>query len=182
MAAKPILGQTAEIPGPKKAFIAPGPEVVASMMKKAKRALLAVGSEATDVKTKDGDLVDYAIRLSRLRNTTVVATGHLVKEFRKRGAEDVHSMPFTNLGDRLRDRDWKGLDGEGPYDLVLFVGFPYYIEWLLLSGLKSFAADLKTISLDNVYQPHANWSMGSMAEAAWREALDKVASILEGGG
>lgn len=182
MAAKPILGQTAEIPGPKKAFLIPNPEVAASMIKKAKRVLLVVGSESTEVKTKDGDLIDFAIRLSKRKNVTVVATGHLVSEFKKRDAGKVQSMPFVNLGNRLSDPEWDGFDGKGPYDLAVFAGLPYYLEWLLLSGLKSFAQELKTISLDNTYQPNASWSLGSSAEGAWEEVLDKIASTLEEGG
>jgi acetyl-CoA decarbonylase/synthase complex subunit epsilon len=181
MSAKPILGQTAEIPGPKKALIIPKPEVAASMIKKAKRALLVVGSDATSIETRDGDLVDLAIRLSRIGNMTVAATGHMVGEFRRRKAEGIQTMPLMNLGDRLRDADWKGFDGKGHYDLVLFAGLPYYMEWLVLSGLKSFAPDLKTISLDNTYQPNATWSMGSAPEKDWKEVLDKIVSTLEGG-
>lgn len=180
MAAKTIPGQTAEIPGPKKAFLIPKPEVAAAMIKRAKRALLVVGSEAVDIKTGDGDLVDTAMRLARIENITVAATGHLVGEFRRRGAEEVHTMPLMNLGDRLRDPEWEGLDGKGPYDLALFVGFHYYLEWLVLSGLKSFAPDLRTISLERVYQPNASWSFGNTAEGEWKEVIDKVVSILEG--
>jgi acetyl-CoA decarbonylase/synthase complex subunit epsilon len=49
------------------------------------------------------------------------------------------------------------------YDLALFVGFPYYMEWTILSGLKHFAPNLKTITLDNYYQPHASWSFPNMS-------------------
>ncbi|TET72177.1 CO dehydrogenase/acetyl-CoA synthase complex subunit epsilon, partial [Candidatus Bathyarchaeota archaeon] len=47
------LGQTAEIAGPKKAFVISKPVVAASMIKRAKRPLLVVGSKAVDVKTVD---------------------------------------------------------------------------------------------------------------------------------
>lgn len=180
MAAKTIPGQTAEIAGPKKAFVFQKPEVAAAMMKRAKRALLVIGSEAIKTRTKDGDLVDTAMRLAELKNITVVATGHLVGEFKRRNDEDVHSMPLMNLGDRLRDSDWEGFDGEGPYDLALFMGFPYYMEWLVLSGLKSFAPDLKTISLERVYQPNASWSFGNTTQDEWEEVIEKIVSILEG--
>lgn len=180
ISAKTIPGQTAEIPGPKKAFLIPKPEVVVAMIKRAKRTLLVVGSEAVNIKTKDGDLIDSAMRFSRIENITVVATGHLVGEFRQRDFYDVYAMQLMNLGDRLRDSDWEGFDGKGPYDLALFVGFTYYLEWLVLSGLKSFALDLRTISLERVYQPNASWSFGNTAEEEWEEIIDKIVSILEG--
>jgi acetyl-CoA decarbonylase/synthase complex subunit epsilon len=110
----------------------------------------------------------------------VVATGTLVKTFRERGAE-VYSMKFMNLGDRLRDPGWAGFDGKGAYDLVLFVGTLYYMEWLVESGLKSFAQGLRTVSLGNAYQPNASWSMGSMPVKDWLAALDEIIKELEEG-
>jgi acetyl-CoA decarbonylase/synthase complex subunit epsilon len=181
MAARMIPGQTAEIAGPKKAFVIPKPEVAASMIKRAKRPLLVVGSKGTKTETKDGDLIDSAIRISKKSGMTVVATGHLVKEFRERDAEGVHSMPLMNLGDRLRDPEWGGFDGKGPYDLVIFTGIPYYMEWLVLSGLKNFAQDLMTISLDPSYQPNASWSIGTMPEEEWKEVLDVIIKGIEEG-
>lgn len=176
MSQKMTLGQTAEIAGPKKAFIIPKPEVVASLIKKAKRPLLVVGSHSVKTETKDGDLVDTAIRV--MGKMTVAATGHMVSEFLKRGVEGAISIPLMNLGDRLRDPQWAGFDGEGQYDLVVFAGFPYYLEWLVLNGLKSFAMDLRTISLTRSYQPNASWSLGSMKEDEWKEVLDKIVSML----
>jgi acetyl-CoA decarbonylase/synthase complex subunit epsilon len=181
MAARMIPGQTAEIAGPKKAFLIQKPEVAVSMIKRAKRPLFVIGSEGVVRKTKDGDLVDIVIRLLKDERMTIAATGHLVKEFRDRNAEGVHSMPLMNLGDRLRDPSWEGFDGEGLYDLVVFVGFPYYMEWLVLSGLKNFAWDLRTISLDPSYQPNASWSLGTMRDDEWEEVLDVIVKGIEEG-
>ena len=179
MSARMTLGQTAEIAGPKKAFVISKPVVAASMIKRAKRPLLVVGSKAVDIKTEDGDLVDTAIRLSATGKFSVVATAHLIVEFLKRNAEGIHSMQMMNLGDRLRDPDWTGLDGKGAYDLVVFTGTIYYIEWLVESGLKNFASDLRTISLNRHYQPNAHWSLGTMPEGQWRDFLDEIVTTLE---
>ncbi len=179
MSAKMTLGQTAEIPGPKKANLFPKPGVAGAMIKRAKRALLVIGSNGGKMKTKDGDLVDSAIRMAENGNISVVATGHMLGEFMSRKAENVYSMQLMNLGDRLRDPNWKGLDGGGHYDLVVFTGFPYYLEWLVLSGLKNFAPGLRTVSLEKSYQPNASWSLGMMPEGKWEEALDEILSILE---
>jgi acetyl-CoA decarbonylase/synthase complex subunit epsilon len=179
MSVKMTLGQTAEIAGPKKAFIIPKPEVAASMIKRAKRPLLVVGSDSPNIETKDGDLIDTVIRLLKHSKFNVAATGHIIKVFKERGAEGAYSMPLMNLGDRLRDPHWDGFDGEGQYDLVVFVGLPYYLEWLVLNGLKSFAMNLTTMSLDRTYQPNARWSIGMVREEEWKEVLDKIVSILE---
>jgi acetyl-CoA decarbonylase/synthase complex subunit epsilon len=173
MSSKTILGQTAEIAGPKKAFIIPKPEVVSAMIKRAKRPLLVVGAESPGIETMDGDLVDTAIKVLKGGKVAVVATGHIVSVFRKRGIE-VHSMPLMNLGDRLRDPDWSGFDGEGGYDLAIFVGFAYYLEWLVLNGLKNFAQGLTTISVSRSYQPNAGWSLGTMRAEEWKEVIDVI--------
>ena len=181
MSAKMKTGQLAEIAGPKKANVFPSADVAAAMISRARRPLLVVGSYSTKTKTRDGDLIDSAIRVMRNPKFTVAATGHLVGEFRKRGVEKTHSISLFVLGDRLRDPEWNGFDGEGAYDIVVFAGFPYYMEWLIESGLKSFAMGLRTISLERSYQPNAEWSLGWMPEPEWQEVIDRIVSKLEEG-
>lgn len=181
MAANMTPGQTAEVAGPKKAFIIQRPEVASALIKKAERPLLVVGSEASNIETMDGNLIDSVMRMKKACGLSVAATGHMIGEFNKRGVAGVHSMSLMNLGDRLRDSEWSGLDGEGGYDLVIFTGILYYMEWLVLSGLKNFATGLTTISLDANYQPNAGWSLGTMPPKRWREVLDKLLTVLEGG-
>ena len=43
------------------------------------------------------------------------------------------------IGSRLNDPGWSIGDDHQHHDLVLFIGFPYSLGWLLQSGLKSFA-------------------------------------------
>jgi acetyl-CoA decarbonylase/synthase complex subunit epsilon len=172
-------GQIAEIAGPKKANIFPNPDVAYSMINKAKRPLMVVGSNSLNVITKDGDLIDSVIRIMKNPKISVVATGHLVGEFKKRGKDDVNSMSIFVLGNKLRNPGWNGFDGNGSYDVVIFIGFSYYVEWLVESGLKSFAQEIRTISLDKSYQPNSEWSLGWMSEQDWKEALDRIISLLE---
>jgi len=171
--------QRAEIPGPKKALGISKPEVVSAMVKRGKRVLLVVGSEAPNVETKDGDLVDSAMRLGKTGKVQVAATGHLLGEFAKRGFKDAFGVSLFNLGDRLKDAEWKGLDSKGSYDLVLVAGLPYYYEWLLLSGLKHFASQLRIISLGRFYQPNASWSFPNSSLEDWKGYLDKIIGDLE---
>ena len=179
MSAKMRTGQTAEIAGPIKANIYPNEDVAANMISKGKRILFVVGAESTKIETKDGDIIDSVIRIMKNDKVTVVATGHLVGEFRKRGVDKAHSESLFVLGKYLSEPEWKGFDGNGHYDTVVFIGYAYYMEWLVQSGLKNFANKLRTISLDRTYQPNAQWSLGWMPEPDWREAIDKIISSLE---
>ena len=172
-------GQTAEIAGPKKAFLITKPSVAVSMIKRANRPLLVVGAQATNIETKDGDLIDTVSRLADYQEITVAVTGHLIGLFRGRGVSQAYSMPLMSLGDRLKSGNWEGFDGKGSYDLVLFAGHQYYLAWLVLSGLKNFASDLTTISLSASYQPNATWSLGSIVHQQWMEQLDEIVQQLE---
>jgi len=172
--------QTAEIPGPKKAFVITKPEVAAAMIKRAKRPILIIGHKAAEIELEDKKLMDYMIELAKKADIPVVATAHMVGELLKRGYQPAGWMPAVDIGNRLADSEWKGLDGKGPYDLALFVGLPYYMEWTILSGLKHFALNLKTITLDNVYQPHASWSFPNISLKDWVENLKVIIANVGG--
>jgi len=172
--------QTAEIPGPKKALVITKPEVVSAMVKRAKNPILIVGHEAAEVQLKNGKLIDYMIRIAENARIPAVATAHIQGEFLKRGFRVDSWMSAIDIANRLRDSEWKGLDGNGPYDLALLVGIPYYMEWLILSGLKHFSSGLKTISLDMHYQPHASWSFPNLSVDDWEKNLETIVKELGG--
>ena len=171
--------QTAEIPGPTKALVITKPEVVVAMVKKAKRPILIVGHEAVDSDLGEEKLIDYIIRLAKTTKIPVVATAHIVGEFVKRGYSPTAWMPAVDITNRLQDEEWKGLDGKGQYDLALFTGLPYYMAWTILSSMKHFS-NLKTITLDRFYQPHATWSFPNLSKKDWNENLNTLLSKIGG--
>lgn len=150
------------------------------MVKRARRPILVVGHEAVETEVGKEKLIDYLIRLAKTSNVPVVATAHIVREFAGRGFQPAAWMPLMDISNRLRDSGWQGLDGQGSYDLALFVGIPYYMEWLILSGLKSFSSGLKTVSLDRFYQPHASWSFPNISLVEWKKSLDAIEKKLKG--
>ena len=172
--------QKAEVPGPTKALVITKPEVVVAMVKKAKRPILVVGHEAAEMEIKDKRLLDYAIRLSQVGKIPLVATAHIVGEFVKKGFQPAASIPAVDIANRLVDSEWKGLDGNGQYDLAMFMGITYYMEWVLFSGLKHFGQNLKTISLDKYYHPNASWSFPNLSNEDWAQSLEIITSKLGG--
>ena len=177
MAAEPW--QTAEIPGPTKALVITKPEVVVAMVKKAKRPILVVGHEAVESDLGEEKLIDYIIRLAKTAKIPVVATAHIVGEFVKRGYSHAAEMPAVDVTNRLQDVEWKGFDGKGQYDLALFTGLPYYMMWTILSSIKHFS-NLKTITLDRFYQPHATWSFPNLSKKDWNENLNTLLNKIGG--
>lgn len=172
--------QTAEIAGPKKALLILKPEVVIAMVKRAKRPILVVGHLAAEDYSEDIKMIDYAIRLSKTTGIPVVATAHMVSEFLKKDFQPAAWMPAMDIGNRLKDPEWKGLDGKGTYDLALFMGLPYYMEFVILSALKHFSTNLKTISLDRYYNPHATWSFPNLSIKDWNENFEVIINKLGG--
>jgi len=173
--------QCAEVSSTKKANPIQRPEVVVALIKKAARPILVVGSNATERWMEGRQLIDYLIDFARASKVPVVATAHMVGEFLKRGFEPAGFMPAMDIGNRLVDPEWQGLDGKGPYDLALFVGLPYYMEALIICGLKHFAPDLKTITLDNLFHAHASWSFPNETLEEWASNLTVMTSKFEGG-
>jgi acetyl-CoA decarbonylase/synthase complex subunit epsilon len=171
--------QKAEIAGPKKALWIRKPEVVVAMVKRAKRPILIVGHEALDVELGEEKAIDLLIRIAKAAELPIVATGHIVGEFLKRDFQPAAWLPAVDIGNRLKDPDWKGFDGNGAYDLALFYGIPYYMEWLILNGLKHFASHLTTLSLDRFYQPNASWSFGNMKLEEWHKYLKVIETKFE---
>lgn len=170
--------QRAEIAGPSKAHVIPKPEVFVAMLKRAKRPILIAGHKTVEV-TEGEPTIDIMIRIAKAANMPLVATAHTVGQFIKRGFQPAAFMPAVDIANRLVDSSWKGLDGQGPYDLAIFTSIPYYLEWLLLSGLKHFAPSLKTISMDRFYHPQASWSFGNVSLKDWNTYLQTIVTQLE---
>jgi acetyl-CoA decarbonylase/synthase complex subunit epsilon len=170
--------QKAEIAGPTKALVITKPEVVVAMIKKAKRPILIVGHEATDPEEKQ--MLNIAIRLAKTGKIPLVATAHIVGEFLKKGFQPAAFMPVVDIANRLTDPEWKGLDGNGQYDLAMFMGITYYMEWLIFSALKHYGNGLKTISLDRYYHPHASWAFPNLAAETWSQNLEMIITKLGG--
>ncbi len=173
--------QCAEVAATKKANPIAKPEVAVAMMKKAVHPVLVVGSNATERCMGGKLLIEYLIDFARASKIPVVATAHMIGEFLKRGFEPAGYMSAMDIGNRLVDPEWQGIDGKGPHDMALFVGMPYYMESLILSGLKHFAPRLKTITLDNMYHAHASWSFPNATLEELANNLKVMTSKFEGG-
>ncbi len=174
--------QCAEIASTKKANPIMKPEVAVAMIKKAQRPILIVGSNATERHMEGRPLIDFLIDFANASKVPVVATAHMVGKFIERGYQPAAFMNAMDIGNRLVDPEWKGLDGKGHPDLVLLVALPYYVESLMLSGMKHFAPDLKTMTLDNLFHVHASWSFPNATLEEWANNLKVMTLKFKDGG
>jgi acetyl-CoA decarbonylase/synthase complex subunit epsilon len=171
--------QCAEIAATKKANAITKPEIAVAMIKKATRPFLIVGSNAVDRPMEGRQLIDFLIDIARVSKVPVLATAHMNSEFLKRGYTPAGFMSAMDISNRIVDPEWKGLDGKGKYDLVMYVGLPYYMEALILAGLKHFVPNQKTMTLDNTFHPHASWSFPNASIEEWAANLKIIKSKFE---
>jgi|Deesub1362A_J573_1020465.scaffolds.fasta_scaffold22526_1 acetyl-CoA decarbonylase/synthase complex subunit epsilon len=169
--------QLGNVPGPKTALKLTG-EVAGKLLKKAKNPLIIVGAEALKVKVGEKLLLDYVIEIAEVAKIPIVATSSTLSAFLERGVEPALSMGAIEITDRLRDPEWS-LDGSKPHDIVVYVGITYQLQSQLLSCLKNFAPQIRTLSLDRYYHPNATWSFQNLSEKDWIENLNILMKTLK---
>jgi acetyl-CoA decarbonylase/synthase complex subunit epsilon len=172
--------QCAEIAATKKANPIQKPEIAVAMIQRAARPIIIAGSNLTERFMESRPAIDFIIDLAKASKVPIVATAHMVGEFTKRGYQPAAFMNAMEIGQRVEDPTWMGIDGKGHPDLVIMVGMPYYLQALMLSNLKHFAPTLKTMTLDNMFHVHASWSFPNASLEVWANNL-KVMTTSFGG-
>lgn len=147
------------------------PDVAARIIKKSKRPLLVVGAAIS----KNIELVDKLARISNA-GVPVAATSSSSKYFTDE--KKCHAIGLADLVNLLTDHEWKGLDGKGNYDLVIFIGIEYWLLSQMMSTLKNFS-DAATLNLSRYYQPNATFSFPNITDDIWAAYLDEVCERLE---
>ncbi len=172
--------QTAETCGPKKAQSLEKTAVVGALLKKAKSPLLVIGAKAITTQFGKGTMVDYFIELAKTAKIPIVATAQTIKAFLEKGFTEAHSINAMEITYYLTDPNWQVSPKHGPHDLVMTYGFPYYMEWLMLSALVNFSPQMKTVTLGRYFQPHATWSFPNLKVKKWHTALTEILKSLGG--
>lgn len=150
------------------------PKVVATMIKKARHPVLVTGGKLLE----DDKLVDFVVRLHEKTGIGIIATGGSSKPLIERNLKPQASVFTLHLITQyLLDSGWRGFDGKGNYDLVVFIGFtaPYYLS-RMLSALKHFSK-INTISICEYYQPHAKFSLSNLDGDSYYEALETILEV-----
>ena len=155
---------------PKMGIAMKEPVQLAKMIKKGKRPLIVVGALADQVQVHDGKtILDVCIELGK--KIPIVATAHISKAFIEKGFTPAAIMQAVDITNRLSDPDWKGLDGQGQYDMVVYTGMTIYLELQMLSRLKHYANWMKTISLERFFIPNASIGLANLKVDKWKEGM-----------
>jgi len=124
-------------------------------------------------------ILEYGSRIAKTGRINFIAVGPVSKAMLEKNIQPTSIMGVVDCVNRLLDPEWRGLDGKGPYDLVLFLGTCYYLESQMLSSLKHFTKGLRTLSLDRYYQPQASWSFPNISFKSWSASLEMITSKME---
>jgi len=163
-----IPWQPTVIAGPKQALLVT-PETAEMMLKKAKKPLMIIGPLV-----KDSPVLALAAQIAEKWNIPIVSTGDAFKALNEANIES-RSYGVVEIVNLLKDPEWKGINGEGQHDLVLFIGVIYYIASQGLSTLKHFAPHLKTLTLCKFFHSNADASFPNMNDEEWIKYLEKLA-------
>lgn len=146
------------------------PEMAAITIKQSKNPLFVMGSLLNDIPE---EIAEKSIKIAKKRNIPVVATGGSSLTLSKLGFHPP-VIGVVELINHLKDPEWKGLDGKGNYDLVCFIGVPYYLGSQGLSTLKNFAPHIKTLTLCRFMHPNADLSYPNISYEEWLDWLDRL--------
>jgi CO dehydrogenase/acetyl-CoA synthase complex epsilon subunit len=168
--------QRYEVPGSTQSTVVTKPGVIAALLKKAAHPLIVVAHHVEVSATGAENPVEIIIRIADSGKIPVITTPSTAPAFRKRGFNPTATLSIMEIGSRLNDPDWSVSDDHRHPDLVLFIGFPYIMGWLLQSGLKSFAPKgIRFISIDQRYQPHCSLSFPNLNKEEWITQLNSIA-------
>lgn len=168
--------QRYEVPGSTRAVVVTKPAVIAALLNKAAHPLIAAAHYTDIPGCLQKNPVEIIIQIADAGKIPVIATPSTAPAFRKRGFNPAAILSIMEIGSRLNDPEWN-IKGNPPHhDLVLFIGFPYSMGWLLQSGLKSFAPrSIRFISIDQRYQPHCTLSFPNLSRDEWLSHLNLIA-------
>ncbi len=163
-----IPWQPTVIAGPKQALLVT-PETAEMMLQKAKRPLMIIGPLLNN-----SPMQALATKIAEKWNIPIVSTGDAFKSLNEAGIQS-KAYGVVEIVNLLKDPDWKGVNGEGQHDLVIFIGVIYYIGSQGLSTLKHFAPHLKTLTLCKFFHSNADASFPNMKDEEWIKYLEKLA-------
>ncbi|MFX1427014.1 MAG: CO dehydrogenase/acetyl-CoA synthase complex subunit epsilon, partial [Promethearchaeota archaeon] len=165
----------ANIPGPEMGVSVSDPAVMANFLKSPMKKVFVIGAESLNWELDGKKLADYLIEIVNKIDCHVVSTGHAysyVKEKITNG--NLYDMSLINITNRLCDKDWAGLDGEGQYSMAIFGGHLVFYVSQTLSRIKNFTNWVKTIDLDKYAHPNARFSLPNLSNDDWKEFLESL--------
>jgi CO dehydrogenase/acetyl-CoA synthase complex epsilon subunit len=167
--------QKANIPGPEMGVSVSDPAVMANFLKSPKKKVFVIGAESLNWELDGKKLADYFVEIANKIDCHVVTTGHAYSYVKDKITDGrLYDMSLINITNRLCDKDWAGLDGEGQYSMAIFGGHLVFYVSQAMSRIKNFTNWVKTIDLDKYSHPNARFSLPNLSDDDWKEFLESL--------
>ncbi len=171
--------QKANIPGPEMGTTVYDPKVMANLLKTDKRKVIIIGAESINWELDGKKVADYYIDIANKLDCQVISTGHVYKYLKDKIKKDkLRDMSLINITGRLVDKDWKGIDGKGQYNMAIFGGHLVYYVSQTMSRIKNFSNWVRTIDLDKFSHPNARFSLPNISDEDWKRFLEELIELL----
>jgi len=167
--------QKANIPGPEMGVTVSDPVVMTNLLKLPMKKIFVIGAESLNWELDGKKIADYLIEIANKIECHVVSTGHAYKYVKDKISDGkLYDMSLINITNRITDKDWTGLDGEGQYSMAIFGGHIVFYVSQALSRIKNFTNWVKTIELDKFAHPNARFSLPNLSDDDWKEFLNSL--------
>jgi len=167
--------QKANIPGPEMGTSVYDPKVMANILKAQKKKVFVIGSESLNWELDGKKVADYFIDIAKNLDCHVISTGHTYGYLKDKIPTDkLWDMSLINVTGRLVDKEWKGLDGKGQYEMAIFGGHLVYYVSQTMSRIKNFSNWVRTVDLDRYSHPNARFSLPNLSDNDWKTFLEKL--------
>ncbi len=144
--------------GTKSARVIADPVEAAEIINQARSPLYIIGPVALAVQMEEGPLLNYVLKLVETINIPTCVTAHVKKKMLELGKKPDCVYDIIEIIRFLKMKDWIGVKGWGPHDLVVITGIRADLAAGGLSALKHYAPHLKTFVICSAGHPHADYT------------------------
>ncbi len=149
------------------------PKEYAEHLAEAKNPLYIVGPGVLMGTIKGKPAVDWCVEIAKAGDLPVCATGDTAGPLTERGLKPNLSCGILEIsGIYLTDPNWKGVNGKGQHDWVLFHGIPCYFAERALTTLLRYAPWLKTYTICHRFHHNADFTWHRQNKAGFERYVE----------
>jgi CO dehydrogenase/acetyl-CoA synthase epsilon subunit len=161
-------------PGPIKASVITDIKTALDVINRFRNRLMAIGSQISRLKDLTSqDLIEKILSIAQGLNAFIATSStEVVKILNTKDVKSYEIVFPLELAKKV---------ARSNFDIIMFIGYPYAYEWLILNYIKNYMPNVKTLSLEPYAQPNATWTLTSLPLQIWYKNICSLESMLKGG-
>ena len=144
---------------------------IPALLKGATRPLILTGA------ISDNNQIEAIVGISTALDVYVAATGNSITTLMEKGCKRCDKEWIAEIVNFMQIPGWKGPDGKGRPDLIIFAGYMPSMLEKYLTAMRIFG-DCETLTLDNKYIENATYSLQPAPEEDWKAGLKGIKNNL----